>query len=303
MDEPPDNASAWHTLARAESVADKSIHDIRLASASKFKKDQYLMLRVLWKSSKVDRLNTAKFGLTEWVQKASEELRVSTPWQNYCASFKGRLPEGTFALPQYYQRQVSRVSSETRYCRTDVAAGPPTPISHRTRSKTTQLNSKIKKLSLNTPTKPPRTPQMSSNILSSDDEFESSDTDETPPGQRSIGPPELWDINFPKTKDEQIVNTALVDLLNAFLMHRDFPVQWSLYRKPFIADFESASLEARTDGCLEEVVTERVHALVEVKPLIRARARSTIAMQEAAQMVAWIKNDPDRPGFKHSCGR
>ena len=62
-------------------------------------------------------------------------------------------------------------------------------------------------------------------------------------------------------------------------------------------------MEARTDGCLEEVATEKVHALIEVKPVLRKKALFTIAMQEAAQMVAWIKRCPDPKGFKHSRGR
>lgn len=138
----------------------------------------------------------------------------------------------------------------------------------------------------------PQTPllKMYSDCDAEDIFGEEEDTPEVP---NSYGPPELLDLTFPKTKDEQIVNTALIDFSNAFIVHGDFAVQWSLYRKPFIAEFAKASVEARTDGCLEEVDSEKIHAIVEVKPIIRAKAQLAIAMQEAAQMVACRMNTTD----------
>lgn len=106
-----------------------------------------------------------------------------------------------------------------------------------------------------------------------------------------------------RTKDEQIVNAALIDFLNAFVVHRGLSVQWTLHRKLFVGNFAEGTLTARTDGCLEEIGSEKTHALAEVKPLPREKARYTIAMQEAAQMVAWIKSEPDPEGFERSCGQ
>lgn len=303
---PPSNREEWRALAKKKIEGNKTIHDINLASASKFKLEQYLMLRVLWKSSRNHKFNPATFGLGEWVERATIILDQYKSWGQYCSSFDQQksLPEGTFALPRFYQRQAARVPQDAP-CRSDVTAGPPTPISRRTRSQVGTLNEDMKKLSLETPTKSRGTPRMPLSSGSFDDEDAYEDEDEdTPPGQRSYGPPELLDINFPKTKDEQIVNTAFIDFLNAFIIHLDYSVQWTLYRRPFIAEFAKASLEARTDGCLEGVDSkEKVHALVEVKPLLREKGLLTIAMQEAAQMVAWIKSDPDPDGFKYSCGR
>lgn len=297
-DQPPIAPAAWKKLAKTQDVADKTIHDMDLNSASKLKVEQYLMFRVLWKPEKTFDFDPAKFGLDKWVKKASRELREYHSWNSYCASFSGRLPEGSFALPRFYQKQVSRVPEHGSF-NSDVVAGPPTPISGRTRS---HLIARLRETSLNdTPSKPPKTPPSKQYRL--DEEEGEEEEEETPWQPKSYGPLELLDKTFPKTKDEQIVNTALVDFLNAFIVHRGSPVQWTLYRKPFIADFAKASIEARTDGCLEEVNSENhVHALVEVKPVLKIKASFTIAMQEAAQMVTWIKTHPDPKEITYSRG-
>lgn len=309
---PPDTAGRWKELAELEKVANTTIHDINLVSASKFKKEQYLMLRVLWEVHNPIDINPAKFQLKEWVLKAAQQLENYTCWKDYCTSFSGsKHPlRGTFGLPRFYQKQVDQVPKDAEI-ECNVATGPPTPVSRRTRSQTGNLAKRIQNLSLETPSKPPRTPRTSpSGLDDSDDDDDDDDEqvssegkDRMSTGQRSYVPDGSIDLNFPKTKDEQIVNTALIDFLNALTLFRAFPVRWSLYRKPFVAEFAKASVQARTDGILEEVVTEKIHALVEVKPAVRDGNLYKIAMQEAAQMVAWIKNDPDLQGFGHSCGR
>lgn len=257
------------------------------------------MLRILWQELDYTHLDLANFGLTKWVEEASHILHGYQPWQDYYSKFNDRRLQGTFALPRFYQKQASRVLQDT--CKFDVTA-VPSPISKHTRQQA-KINAGVSKLSLETPSKQPKTPRTPTSGWSLDDEHDLLESDDTPPEQRSYGPEELLDKDYPKTKDEQIVNTALIDFLNAFIVHLDLPVQWSLYRKPFTANFNMASLEARTDGCLEETDAKaKVHALVEVKPLLRIKAPLAIAMQEAAQMVAWIKSAPDPVGFKYSCG-
>ncbi|KAJ5213232.1 hypothetical protein N7449_000401 [Penicillium cf. viridicatum] len=120
----------------------------------------------------------------------------------------------------------------------------------------------------------------------------------------SPGPEDIAHLMYPQTKDEQIVNTALVDFLNALSMHFPQASGWTLHRKSFKAAFQHASFEARTDGYLEDGgSSERVRALIEVKPMLRAKKRNPIRMQEAAQMVAWIKSDPDPRGALNLPGR
>ncbi|KAE8155000.1 hypothetical protein BDV25DRAFT_146823 [Aspergillus avenaceus] len=120
----------------------------------------------------------------------------------------------------------------------------------------------------------------------------------------SPGPVEITHLMYPQTKDEQIVNTALVDFLNALTMHFPQANDWTLHRKSFKAAFQHASFEARTDGYLEDDgSSDRVRALIEVKPMLREKKRNPICMQEAAQMVAWIKSDPDPRGVLNLPGR
>ncbi|KAE8348320.1 hypothetical protein BDV28DRAFT_143789 [Aspergillus coremiiformis] len=99
---------------------------------------------------------------------------------------------------------------------------------------------------------------------------------------------------FPPTKDEQIVNTALVVFLNALTIHFDIcqTCNWTMHRKGFIAKFEETSFEARTDGYLDDG-NENAYALIEVKPVVRGEKENRIQMQESAQMVGWLMNNAD----------
>jgi hypothetical protein len=90
------------------------------------------------------------------------------------------------------------------------------------------------------------------------------------------------------TKDEQIVNTALMLLLNALTMSQGLRVSWTMHRIPLRAIFDPHSYEARTDGYLSDG-KGNPHVLIEVKPMERNRRQPQIRMQESAQMVAWIK--------------
>jgi hypothetical protein len=103
----------------------------------------------------------------------------------------------------------------------------------------------------------------------------------------SPGPEEIAHLMYPQTKDEQIVNTAPVDFLNALSMHFPHASDWTLHRRYFKATFQHASFEARTDGYLEDGgSSQTARALIEVKPMLREKKRNPICMQEAAQMIA-----------------
>jgi hypothetical protein len=93
---------------------------------------------------------------------------------------------------------------------------------------------------------------------------------------------------YPPTKDEQIVNTALVHLLNALAMYQNLNVSWTIHRIPLRAIFDPYSFEARTDGYLSDGQGNPL-VLIEVKPVRREDKLAPIRMQESAQMVAWIK--------------
>ncbi|PIG80682.1 hypothetical protein AARAC_007784 [Aspergillus arachidicola] len=275
----PDIPSRWMQAAKREKVENSTIHEIDLSSASSIEEEQYLALRVLWKTQPPKRLDPAKFGLDGWIKKAADMLEPYRSWADYLASFSSELKEGTFALPRFYQNKS--LSSHIM-----LYFGPM-----------------LQSLSFDVPNEPPSTRNTKSGFESDDTSLDSTAKD-TPLGERSYGPQELLNLNYPKTKDEQIMNTALVDFLNAFIIHRNFGSCWTLHRKPFVADFEHGSFEARTDGCLEGEDSEslKTYAIVEVKPMLRTIHLERISMQEAAEMVAWIKAEPDPSGFVSSCG-
>ncbi|CAG8891060.1 unnamed protein product [Penicillium egyptiacum] len=93
---------------------------------------------------------------------------------------------------------------------------------------------------------------------------------------------ELEKILYPPTKDEQIVNTALIVFLNALTIHFSLSLDWTLHRKSFTAAFKDTVFQARMDGYLDD---------------------SHGTPSESAQMVAWIKRDTNQPKDVTRCKR
>ncbi|PYH89305.1 hypothetical protein BO71DRAFT_423098 [Aspergillus ellipticus CBS 707.79] len=249
----------------------ETIHSTTLNSASGITEKQYLLLRVLWIAAPGQQFNSDRFGLGPWKQQADKLLATYRSWDSYHRTFAGStILEGTFALAKRYQAQAA--ASREEMFRSQVTF---TPVAQRTRHKMSSLEQRMRQVQLETPTKstgrPPTTPGT--------EDVDDTDEEETP--FRSPGPQEIMDLMYPPTKDEQIVNTALVDFLNALTMHFTTANDWSLHRKSFKAKFAHASFEARTDE----------------------RKRNPICMQEAAQMAAWIKTDPDLSGTLNLPGR
>lgn len=244
------------------------------------------------------------------IQEAEKKLRSYQSWSTYCESIdlreerssKERLgepskanPEGNFAVARHYQREVVKTESEVNPQAFD------TPIAARTRAKTDpSLANGMGRLRLDpfeTPTKRKPNSSFGRQLLLLDDESPSSSSSSDPSPSPGPSPPntisrELDKILYPPTKDEQIVNTALIVFLNALTTHFDFYSNWTLHRKPFIATFENAQFKARTDGYLDSP-GGKARVLIEVKPVMRFRHSPQIQMQESAQMVAWIRSDDD----------
>lgn len=106
--------------------------------------------------------------------------------------------------------------------------------------------------------------------------------------------------------DEQIVNTALFSFAQAVILHcPEIKADWSLHRAPLVfTDKRGRKVyEARVDGVLRLAKNNRILAIMEVKPFARMVGTGTvgrdIVMQEGAQIVAWISEDPP----KHVNGR
>ncbi|KAJ5138910.1 uncharacterized protein N7515_003758 [Penicillium bovifimosum] len=97
-----------------------------------------------------------------------------------------------------------------------------------------------------------------------------------------------------RSKDEQIVNEALTELLRALTLNiPDIACRWTSARRPFATlQFGQVELTACTDGYLEGIGVDETFAIVEAKAAGRDRRRQSLVLwQEAAEMVAWIMTD------------
>ncbi|KAI1084508.1 hypothetical protein F5B20DRAFT_208879 [Whalleya microplaca] len=98
------------------------------------------------------------------------------------------------------------------------------------------------------------------------------------------------------TKDEQIVNSALILFLQAVTaFNANVKGHWSIERKAFHARTKDGEkiYRADTDGILE-LYSGHISALVEVKRSDRVgvSVAKEIKMQEVAEIAAWISEDP-----------
>ncbi|KAL7649029.1 hypothetical protein ACMYSQ_012536 [Aspergillus niger] len=291
----PSNRQEWESMVKSKGLQGKTVHAAELASGSKIGVDQHLLLRVLWVDHRSNLSLPPK--ISKLLPKAAGMLVEYKSWETYCDSFGNtENPEGSFAVARYYQQKAANSKENIQPNSFD------TPVALRTRSKQNNKAPDISKLQLNPPEtpsgkqrKPPETP-----ILSTSDDDWIADDDDSPPKMTPVTPAaqvpeELQKKMYPPTKDEQIVNTALLVFLNALTFHFPdcVPCEWTLHRRSFHANFTQASFEARTDGYLDDG-QENACALIEVKPVIRGKRQNLIQMQESAQMVAWLMNDSDK---------
>ncbi|AEO68741.1 uncharacterized protein THITE_2053475, partial [Thermothielavioides terrestris NRRL 8126] len=116
--------------------------------------------------------------------------------------------------------------------------------------------------------------------------------------------PESLQLEKARSRDEEIVNQALVDLLTAatvasgigIIPGRD-ELAWSASRQAFqLGRAEDPVCEARTDGLLYKTGDpDCALAILEVKPYIRNSNQAKIEWQEACQMAAWISSSLHAP--------
>ncbi|KAG5303825.1 hypothetical protein I7I50_10709 [Histoplasma capsulatum G186AR] len=247
----PRTTKEWEGFVAAKSLTNKTIHGADLASASNIGYEQFLLFRVLWRTYSGLKQFDTMFGMKKWISRAGRMLAGLRSWKIYCDSFGAPyVPEGTFAIARHYQMEVLKTREDVN----PIAFS--TPVAHRTRSKMQRLNARSADLQLETPSKKSvklfHTPSL---LGSPDDPFTLSD-DESPDDPSpfkliSPVPKGLENVLYPPSKDEQIVNTALVVFLNALTIHFKLSSNWTLHRMAFIARFEAAQFEARTDGYLD----------------------------------------------------
>ncbi|PKY02228.1 hypothetical protein P168DRAFT_329186 [Aspergillus campestris IBT 28561] len=282
----PANPGEWHKAVKEHNLVGKTVHTAELASASKIEFRQFLLLRVLWNPRVGAHLFRLPPVLNKYHAQAKELLATSQSWADYCSGIKsGQNPEGIFSIARHYQIKAATGGENMRPDSFD------TPVAKRTRSHATKnlaealRGFQIDKTPSKTPIPVPQTPKIDS---SSDDE-----SDSRGPTPAILVPKDVQKLMYPPTKDEQIVNAALVIFLNALTIH--FPIiercEWTMHRQAFVSIFEEAESESRTDGYLDDG-KENPYALIEVKPITRTLAsQSRIQMQEGSQMAGWIKTD------------
>lgn len=265
----PSSPREWRDLVVRNDLTDSTIHTADLSSASTIEEDQYLLFRVLWKVRPIQQFDWKRFNLDKWEGRANELLANYSSWKAYCDGLAvGTVFESTFALAHYFQLQATNTSDETLVSNVVI-----TPIAYRTRSKT-DIERQLHHMHLQTPTK-------STGLLPDDSDSEELDDTESPPMSKSPSPEEIRNLMNRQTKDEQIVNTALVNFLSALTLHSGLPNHWTLHRKSFKACFTHASFEARTDGYLEDTKPDgKIRALIEVKAVAREKKEKQFACRK-----------------------
>jgi hypothetical protein len=314
----PQTPSQWDSEVQANKLAGISIHDYKgvLSSASTIKREQFLLLRVLWASESSDNdFRTPKdksifIGQKDY-EKAQELLQAETFWSEYLKSFRNPLcapstrpfPKlGSMSQTRLYQLLCCTVPD------TNQSASKFSPIM--TRARTAALRARA---APETPTRAPKGRSVLSNeqdleglmgdmaleedvsgLEATDLKTPNVNTPDQPKSAIVFQSPETSEILHPATEDEQIVNTALILFLTEITLYFDVRAKWSLHRKSFLfGKAGKKAYEARVDGYLQTFHDNQIKAIVEVKPFIREKKILEIQMQEAAQMAAWISSNPD----------
>ncbi|KAF2965604.1 hypothetical protein GQX73_g7965 [Xylaria multiplex] len=264
----PKDPTAWE--AASNQLVWKSIHHYGLAcSGSGISREQFILLRTLWKSHTIDSLYARD--RSTWIDDSSfqeaqrflSSSAIASTWQRFLESTgtppktleeQGYAGLDTFSLVRYEpNRQEDKKSAQTESCRPIL----PDPDPEAPRSGTAYRGGSPA---------PYETPE----------DFSSPFED-----------PRV----FKAIQDEQIVNTALIEYLNALAIHcTELEANWTLHRLPLIARDHTGTktYEARVDGYLKSRQDEQPLAIMEVKPFTRKTKKAAIRMQESAQMASWI---------------
>ncbi|KAI0410438.1 hypothetical protein F5X98DRAFT_381798 [Xylaria grammica] len=280
----PKDSATWKS--ESESLRWKSIHEYELAcSGSEISREQFLLLRTLWVERSTDQLYAQDRSI--WIddssfQDARQFLSSSTIapiWRQFLKSISIH-PETLerqgyglhiFSFVRYHQAQSQGLSFEGD----DSAKVDMSPIAKRTRNKLRQRDA-----DQSSPTPGPKVSDLVPSVVKLH-------LDDGTPDQVPTTP----DRTSSRASDEQIVNTALIEYLNALTIHyTQLEANWTLHRLPLVARDRAGkkTYEARVDGYLRRREDGQPLAIIEVKPFLRRRKPTAIRMQESAQMASWI---------------
>lgn len=325
-------------LAKEYGVESKSIFELgKLESGSKVKERQFLALRVLWKMNEADKLDS--WGLEKTL--ARGHLQQTNDWNNYTGrfetgeeGFRGMPYLGTFDMLWKYQRLVNGLELDGPELN-KVATGRAVTRSMTNQAALTRARASENESPSRGRGKNPSTPKNQN--LSLGDLVEETESlslsnsdpaDETPfliPKETPFSVARFGDLGdysegFAPVEDEQIVNTALILLLEGVCLRAPGvdEVEWTLQRKSFNLKNEEEKkdeatdkkrgkakekgkeekkkteiFQARTDGHLRIKLGGESKSLAILEVKARLRSVGKPFMQESAQMAAWIHAEPD----------
>jgi hypothetical protein len=303
-----------------------------LKSASKIKPIQYAVFRMLWKTYTVNPSHVKVFGSLD-TAKAEAMLNHCPPWEHYLTAVK------TSSLPLMLMRPFAIVlMNEQQGCETKVDITRPRIHNNipMTRARTAQLA----KAAAAHAARLSDAPEVLDKALAlgpldaidqgfDDDDGDYDDKSTIGTGNLFVTPPRpakpakavllttitpasnvsLGLAAFPYFNDENVVNKALIDLLQALaLVAYEANVvrrsaQWSIRHEALwlMGKRTKPLYEAQVDGVLLVVIQDKPHEkqtriILEVRPNLRADNYQT-CYQAVAQVVAWIAlehsdNDP-----------
>ena len=258
-----------------------TIHNLdAVNSASEIETEQYLALRILWKRSTNITDNSIRTLLGYFYTKAQSMLAEREAFNSYWSAVKDRSkygpggmnPQlGEFAQVLMDQNEVSarKWKDPVLHNKITFSPAPNRPVT-RSQGQTGQTQTPPKPLTVFEET--PVGPFTQSKVI--------------PISPRHRGD---WRELYPKSNDEEIVNVALLSFLKALIVFSFTFARWTNARPMYRVNLANGTYyQARTDGCLRGLRTDRTRAIVEVKPVTRDSALIAISQQEGAQMAAWI---------------
>lgn len=302
----------WEKYAKKYGVLHTNILDLKiLDSASRIKDPQFYALRVLWRRQDY-LLPELEICDRETLAKTRKFLRSWQAWRDYLEDIESKMGDssfstvediGTFSLVRYNQMRtyLSPLPSHDyqepdEYLDSAQPKVVPSPAVCRTRS---NLATPATWGSPHTPTPMPR--DQTGPGFNMERLRRAIDAEESPRSQGPNAPPSPESpANAAGTlpsEDEQIVNTALILLLDCLtIYHPDIrkggfsSPRWTMKR----LQLKCGTWEARTDGFLTMPGSkENIRAILETKPFVRNQNLKGIQKQESAQMAAWISQCPD----------
>ena len=306
---------------------------IRLESASKMSFEQFLLLRVIATERKgclefYDECEKGRHITPEAMNLAKSFLDSYGSWQRYLDQVRENVSleakethssvvEGTFALVLHYQRRSLGMDklppADEPLAKVIIAEAPRV-----TRA------SAAKAANPQTPTRKERHASYAENVTGEelDDIYaiglEDLGINETPTTTTSEKIGKLSPYSpvsgiqakgYKAIEDEQIVNSALILLLQALSLHHpSVRGEWSLYRQGFILRDTSKEkiYEAQVDGVFRNTASAAPTMIAEVKPYVRQSSVTVydkIRIQEGAQLAAWIGTQGPLTGPNTHSGR